>query len=159
MFQGSHQLTLAYLMRSCQSDGLLRKSSQYFCFLLCPLQWINGLSHIFTIYFISTVCVTSQAIWKLLISSYKFTSGKYATMKFSSYKAEHLYIVNSYTFLRLHDGEQQVTLSSFMCTLPCSNTPFTPFPLTNAAEVYCFIHSFTLMLKYITLKKSLQKTQ
>lgn len=44
-------------------------------------------------------------------------------MKFSSYKAEHLYIVNSCTFLRLHDEEQQVTLSSFMCTLPFSNTP------------------------------------
>lgn len=56
-------------------------------------------------------------------------------MKFSSYKAEHLYIVNSCTFLKLHDGEQQVTLSSFMCTLPFSNTPLAPFPLTDAAEV------------------------
>lgn len=89
------------------------------------------LLHFFKYY----VCTNIPAIWKLLISSYKFTSGKYATMKFSSYKAEHLYIVNSCTFLKLHDGEQQVTLSSFMCTLPFSNTPLAPFPPTDAAEV------------------------
>lgn len=56
-------------------------------------------------------------------------------MKFSSYKAEHLYIVNSSAFLKLHDGEQQVTLSSFMCTLPFPNTPLSPFPPVDAAEV------------------------
>lgn len=81
------------------------------------------------------VCTNILATWKLLISSYKFTSGKYATMKCGSYKAEHLHIVNSCTFLKLHDGEQQVTLSSFMCTSPFSNTPLTPFPPTSAAEV------------------------
>lgn len=106
--------------------------SVFFCALCSKyMGYLIYLPHFFKYY----VCINIPDIWKLLISSYKFTSGKYATVKFSSYKAEHLYIVNSCTFLRLHDGEQQVTISSFICTLPFSKTPLAPFPPTGAAEV------------------------
>lgn len=94
------------------------------------------LPHFFKYY----VCINIPDIWKLLISSYKFTSGKYATVKFSSYKAEHLYIVNSCTFLRLHDGEQQVTISSFMCTSPFSSTPLAPLLLMLLKYRVSFVH-------------------